>query len=268
MGSASEGAGAGARRSEPLIELHDVRHVYSDGGVEVAALRGVSLTIASGEFVAIVGQSGSGKSTLLHLMGAMDRPASGKILLRGRDLALLDDEARTAVRRREVGFVFQFFNLLPTLDLAENVMLPALLAGTKALEARRRAEELLAAVGLAALSARRVSGLSGGERQRGAIARALINDPALLLADEPTGNLDTVTGGEIVRLLRSLPSARGTAVVLATHARDLIAASDRVLALRDGMIEWPSSSASSSTPSPASSPPSPASFPRSPANPP
>jgi len=236
MDSASEGAG---EPGAPLLVLHDVQHVYDDDGVQVEALRGVSLTIASGEFVALVGQSGSGKSTLLHLMGAMDRPASGKVLLRGRDLALLDDDGRTAVRRREVGFVFQFFNLLPTLDLLENVMLPALLAGTRASEARRRAEELLAAVGLGALGGRRVSGLSGGERQRGAIARALINGPALLLADEPTGNLDTHTGSEVVRLLRGLPAARGTAVVLATHARDIVAAADRVLTLRDGRIEAP-----------------------------
>jgi putative ABC transport system ATP-binding protein len=236
MGSASEGAG---ESRAPLLVLHDVRHVYDDEGVRVEALRGVSLTIESGEFVALVGQSGSGKSTLLHLMGALDRPASGKVLMRGRDLASLDDDGRTEVRLREVGFVFQFFNLLPTLDLLENVMLPALLAGTSPAEARRRAEELLAAVGLAALGTRRVSGLSGGERQRGAIARALVNGPALLLADEPTGNLDTHTGGEVVRLLRGLPAARGTAVVLATHAADLVAAADRVIHLRDGQIEAP-----------------------------
>jgi putative ABC transport system ATP-binding protein len=236
MGSASEGAG---ESRAPLLVLHDVRHVYDDEGVRVEALRGVSLTIESGEFVALVGQSGSGKSTLLHLMGALDRPASGKVLMRGRDLASLDDDGRTEVRLREVGFVFQFFNLRPTLDLLENVMLPALLAGTSPAEARRRAEELLAAVGLAALGTRRVSGLSGGERQRGAIARALVNGPALLLADEPTGNLDTHTGGEVVRLLRGLPAARGTAVVLATHAADLVAAADRVIHLRDGQIEAP-----------------------------
>lgn len=241
MASASdaepEGGVAGRAAEAPLLVLRDVHHVYHEDGVPVEALRGVSLTIDSGEFVAVVGQSGSGKSTLLHLMGAMDRPASGMVLLRGRDLALLDEEERTAVRRRDVGFVFQFFNLLPTLDLLENVMLPALLAGKRAREARRRAEELLGAVGLAALGARQVRGLSGGERQRGAIARALINEPALLLADEPTGNLDSRTGAEVVRLLRELPAARDTAVVLATHARELIEVADRVVMLCDGRIE-------------------------------
>jgi putative ABC transport system ATP-binding protein len=235
MASDSE-HGASASPS-PLLVLHDVHHVYDDDGVRVAALEGVSLSVAAGEVVALVGQSGSGKSTLLHLMGAMDRPTSGEIRLNGHDLARLDEEARTAVRRREVGFVFQFFNLLPTLDLLENVMLPALLAGTGAREARRRAESLLDAVNLASLGARRVSGLSGGERQRGAIARALVNDASLLLADEPTGNLDTETGAGIVRLLRDLPLSHGTTVVLATHAPELAAVADRVITIRDGRIE-------------------------------
>ena len=224
-----------ARRE--LLVLRDVRHVYGDEGGEVEALRGVSLTVQAGEFVALVGQSGSGKSTLLHVMGAMDRPRAGEVWLGGRDVARLDDEARTAIRRREVGFVFQFFNLLPTLDLLENVMLPALLAGVSAGKARRRAEELLAAVGLAALAGRRATALSGGERQRGAIARALVNDAPLLLADEPTGNLDSATGAEIVRLLRGLPATRGTTIVLATHAPELARAADRVVTMRDGRIE-------------------------------
>jgi putative ABC transport system ATP-binding protein len=223
-----------ARRE--LLVLRDVRHVYGEEGGEVEALRGVSLSVRSGEFVALVGQSGSGKSTLLHVMGAMDRPRSGEVWLGGRDVARLDDEARTLVRRREVGFVFQFFNLLPTLDLLENVMLPALLAGAGTVEARRRAEDLLAAVGLSGLAARRATALSGGERQRGAIARALVNDAPLLLADEPTGNLDSATGAEIVRLLRGLPESRRTTVVLATHELALARAADRVVTVRDGRI--------------------------------
>jgi ABC-type lipoprotein export system ATPase subunit len=218
------------------LVLHDVRHVYDDDGVAVEALRGISLEIGRGEFVAVLGQSGSGKSTLLHVMGAMDRPVSGSVMLAGRDLTQLDEEARTAVRRREIGFVFQFFNLLPTLDLLENVMLPALLAGANTGEARARALELLKSVGLAALAGRRASGLSGGERQRGAIARALVNEAPLILADEPTGNLDRHAGGEIVRLLRSLPAARGTTVVLATHSPQVAEAADRLITLEDGRI--------------------------------
>jgi len=228
---------ASARARRDLLVLRDVRHVYGDEGGEVEALRGISLTVGAGEFVALVGQSGSGKSTLLHVMGAMDRPRAGEVWLGGRDVARLDDEARTAIRRREVGFVFQFFNLLPTLDLLENVMLPALLAGMSAAAARRRAADLLAAVGLADLAARRATALSGGERQRGAIARALVNDAPLLLADEPTGNLDSATGAEIVRLLRGLPAKRGTTVVLATHAPELARAADRIVVMRDGRIE-------------------------------
>jgi len=228
--------GAGPRPTQPHLVLDLVRHVYDDDGVAVEALRGISLTIQHGEFVAIVGQSGSGKSTLLHVMGAMDRPVAGTVLLNGQDLAQLDEEARTLIRRREVGFVFQFFNLLPTLDLLENVMLPALLAGVSSGEARGRAEAVLAQVGLAALAGRRVNALSGGERQRGAIARALVNAAPLLLADEPTGNLDRDTGGEIVQLLRSLPAARGTTVVLATHSVAMAEAADRVLTLSDGRV--------------------------------
>jgi ABC-type lipoprotein export system ATPase subunit len=220
----------------PHVVLRDVRHVYDDDGVAVEALRGISLEIGRGELVAILGQSGSGKSTLLHVMGAMDRPASGVVLLGGRDLTTLDEEARTAVRRRDVGFVFQFFNLLPTLDLLENVMLPALLAGASTTQAEARAQELLVSVGLAALARRRASGLSGGERQRGAIARALVNAPALVLADEPTGNLDRHSGGEVVRLLRSLPDAHGTTVVLATHSPLVADVADRRITLSDGRI--------------------------------
>jgi ABC-type lipoprotein export system ATPase subunit len=220
----------------PLLVLRGVRHVYDDDGVSVEALGGVTLSVFPGELVALVGESGSGKSTLLHLMGAMDRPTAGEVILRGRDLGKLDEEERAAVRRREVGFVFQFFNLLPTLDLLENVMLPALIAGRDPLEARARAESLLQAVGLSGLEARRVSHLAGGERQRGAIARALVNEPPLVLADEPTGNLDRRAGAEIVRLLRGLPSAHGTSVVLATHSAALAEVADRVITLSDGII--------------------------------
>jgi len=225
-----------AGTAAPLLVLRDVRHVYDEDGMSVEALGGVTLSVFPGEMVALVGESGSGKSTLLHLMGAMDRPTSGAVILRGRDLATLDEEERAAVRRREVGFVFQFFNLLPTLNLLENVMLPALLAGRSPAEARARAEMLLAAVGLAGLEARRVSHLAGGERQRGAIARALSNAPPLVLADEPTGNLDRRAGGEVVRLLRSLPDVHGATVVLATHSATLAAAADRVITLSDGKI--------------------------------
>ncbi len=228
------------------IELCDVTKSYasaiedgeSAGGADAAvvhALRGVTLTIHSGELVAIVGPSGSGKSTMLNLIGALDRASTGSVKIGGHDLGTLRDGALTALRRDQIGFVFQFFNLLPTLSALENVMLPSLLAGEKLAPVRARAEKRLGDVGLGARLGHRPHQLSGGEMQRVAIARALVNDPPLILADEPTGNLDTKTGEEVLNLLFGVAGARRT-VVLITHDPRIAARADRVITLRDGQV--------------------------------
>jgi putative ABC transport system ATP-binding protein len=215
---------AGARESE------------AEGAVTlVEALRDVSVTVQTGELVAIIGPSGSGKSTLLNLMGALDRPTSGLVRIHGQDLAALDDDGLTHLRRDRIGFVFQFFNLLPTLSALENVMLPSLLAGRATKEVRAKALEQLAAVGLAKRQAHRPDQLSGGEMQRVAIARALVGDPPLVLADEPTGNLDTKTGEDVLRLL--LGAAGTRSVVLVTHDPRIAERADRILTIRDGIVE-------------------------------
>ena len=198
------------------------------------AVRGVSLELAPGEFVAVVGPSGCGKSTLLHLCGGMDRPTAGAVAVDGADLAGLDDEGLTALRRDRVGFVFQFFNLLPTLTLAENIALPLLLAGVPRGAGLARAEKGARRVGLAHRLEHYPAQVSGGELQRAAVARALVHRPALVIADEPTGNLDTDNGGRVLSLLLDLNRETGVAVLLATHDQTLAAAADRVLRLRDG----------------------------------
>jgi putative ABC transport system ATP-binding protein len=202
----------------------------------VEALRGVSITIRAGELVAIVGPSGSGKSTLLNLMGALDRASSGTVKIHGEDLEKLDDDEITHLRRDRMGFVFQFFNLLPTLSALENVMLPSLLAGQGNADVRARARAQLTAVGLASRMGHKPDQLSGGEMQRVAIARALVSDPPLVLADEPTGNLDTKTGDDVLELLLGATTERRT-VVLVTHDPRIAARADRVLTIRDGLVE-------------------------------
>lgn len=219
----------------PIIETHDLWKIYPMNGIGVEALRGVSLTVETGEFVAVVGPSGSGKSTLLHLIGAMDAPTRGDVSLNGHRLTQTSDTERTRLRCREIGFVFQTFNLLPTLSAQENVEIALRLAGVPRRERRARAAELLACVGLEVRADHLPRQLSGGERQRVAIARALANRPALLLADEPTGNLDSVTGESIVALLRQL-NAHGQTIILVTHDAELAAHSGRVLRMKDGQI--------------------------------
>ncbi len=199
------------------------------------ALVGVSLEIAAGSLVAIVGPSGSGKSTLLNLIGALDRPSSGSIEIDGQSIGAADDEVRTKFRRERIGFVFQFFNLLPTMTARENVLLPAKLAGRRDRPTLDRADLLLDQVGLAARKLHKPEHLSGGEMQRVAIARALMMDPPLLLADEPTGNLDTQTGEQVLELLRGAVDARRT-VVLVTHDPRIAERADRVLTIRDGRV--------------------------------
>ena len=221
--------------SVPVLEARGLARDYRMGGEQVHALRGLSLTIEEGEWVSIVGPSGCGKSTLLNLFGAIDRPSAGSVVVRGRDVAQMRDAEATRFRLTNVGFVFQRFYLMPMLSARENVELPMAEAGMKPAERRERARELLAYVGLAARERHRPTQLSGGEQQRVAIARALANRPALLLADEPTGELDARTGEEIIRLFGRL-NADGTTLVVVTHDEELAAAARRVIHMRDGAI--------------------------------
>ena len=218
-----------------LFSLSNVRRTYRTGAGEVSALAGVTLDIDGGELVAIEGPSGSGKSTLLQLLGALDKPTSGSLLFDGRDLSMLNERERTDVRSKDVGFVFQAFNLIPTLTAAENVeaaMVP-LRAGRT--ERRSRAAALLDRVGLGARAAHLPSRLSGGEQQRVALARALANEPRVILADEPTGNLDSTTAEEVVDALRSLTDD-GVTVIVVTHAEDVASRTRRRIRLREGVV--------------------------------
>jgi putative ABC transport system ATP-binding protein len=220
-----------------LLVAEQLGKTYAAGDARVAALADINLTIAAGEFVAIVGPSGCGKSTLLHLCGAMDRPSSGRLSLVGERLDTMPEEALTRLRRSRIGFVFQFFNLLPTLTLGENIALPLLLAGASSHEAMSRAGTFAERVGVSHRLDHLPSQLSGGERQRAAIARALVHSPILLVADEPTGNLDSANGGRVLQLLCTLNRESGVTLLLATHALDIAAAADRLVSLRDGRID-------------------------------
>jgi putative ABC transport system ATP-binding protein len=211
------------------------RYKMGDGFVD--ALREVDLTSARGEFVALVGPSGSGKSTVLNLIGGLDRPTSGQVWVNGTELSASDELTLTRHRRQHVGFVFQGFNLLPRLTAEENVALPLMFSGVPESERMARARALLARVGLGARLAHRPTELSGGEQQRVAIARALVGQPDILLADEPTGNLDTVTGAEIMSLLKELNRERGLTLLVVTHDPEVAAFADRVVKLRDGQVE-------------------------------
>ncbi|MFL5580296.1 MAG: ABC transporter ATP-binding protein [Gemmatimonadaceae bacterium] len=218
-----------------LLVTRDLARDYAMGGDRVHAVRGVSLAVDEGDWVAIVGPSGCGKSTLLNLLGAIDRPDAGSVVLGGRDVADMPDREATRFRLLRVGFVFQRFYLMPTLTARENVELPMAEAKVPKAERRRRAEELLAYVGLAERGRHRPSELSGGEQQRVAIARALANRPAILLADEPTGELDAATGAEVIGLFDRL-NRDGTTIVVVTHDEDLARAARRVIHMRDGHV--------------------------------
>ncbi|MEV6427421.1 ABC transporter ATP-binding protein [Nocardia sp. NPDC051463] len=218
-----------------MLELSDITKHYRVGEQTVRALDGVSLRIGPGEFTSIIGPSGSGKSTLLHLLGALDSPDSGSIRFQGAEIGSLEEEKQSEFRRHRVGFIFQFFNLLPTLTAWENVAIPKLLDGTGLRKAKPRALELLDLVGLGDRAAHRPAELSGGQMQRVAVARALIMDPPLILADEPTGNLDSKTGASILKLLGDIAS-NGNSVVMVTHDMGAIEYCDRVITLRDGRI--------------------------------
>ncbi len=223
--------------SSPAVEAVDVRRSYQLDGVSVEALRGVSLRIDPGEYVAVVGPSGSGKSTLMHLLGCLDRPTSGVLRVGNRDVATLGDGELATLRNRTIGFVFQSFQLLGRTSALDNVALPLVYRGVRRAERRERAEAALTAVGLGHRLGHRPGQLSGGEQQRVAIARALVGEPALLLADEPTGNLDTASGAEILALLDALVRDRGVAVVVVTHDPDVAAMARRRVRMRDGRIE-------------------------------
>jgi putative ABC transport system ATP-binding protein len=221
-----------------MISLHDIEKIYTMGETEVRALDGVSLEIGKGDYVAIMGPSGSGKSTLMNVIGCLDTPTRGSYRLRDKEIATLEDDELAAIRNKEIGFIFQTFNLLPRSDALQNVELPLIYTGHPGLtreERRDRARQALRAVGLDDRMHHRPNEMSGGQRQRVAIARALVNEPSLMLADEPTGNLDSKTGEEIMGLLRDL-HARGHTIVLVTHEEDLAARAARVVRLRDGKI--------------------------------
>jgi len=217
-----------------LLVASQLTKTYTGGTSDVQALADVSFTLAAGEFVALMGPSGCGKSSLLHLCGAMDRPTSGTLSLEGRALASLGDDALTAMRRTRIGFVFQFFNLLPTLTLGDNIALPALLAGASSSEAEQQAAALAGRVGIAHRLRHFPQEVSGGEMQRAAIARALVHRPALLVADEPTGNLDSDNGTRVLDLLAELNRDLGITILMATHAHDVAARASRVLRMKDG----------------------------------
>jgi putative ABC transport system ATP-binding protein len=220
-----------------MIRCIDVRKIYRQGENDITALASVSLDIAKGSFVVIMGPSGSGKSTLLHLIGGLDRPSSGELLVDGRLIGQMTDDEVTLFRRTKIGFVFQFFNLLPTLSALENITLPFVLDGVSKGEADRKAHLLLEKVGLEPRKHHLPEELSGGEIQRVAMARALAFDPPILLADEPTGNLDSKNGDAILSLLRRIKQEQGCTVVMVTHSQEAASYGDRIILLRDGRVE-------------------------------
>jgi ABC-type lipoprotein export system ATPase subunit len=220
----------------PALRLVDVVKAFASGAGDVRAVDGVSLSVPRGQRLAVVGRSGSGKSTLLHLIAGLEPPTSGEVWVDGVDLAGLDDDHRTRRRRESIGIVYQFFNLLPTLSVLENVALPALLGGASLASASARAEELVGRVGLTARRDARPHTLSGGELQRAAIARALVHRPAVILADEPTGNLDTRTAAQVMGLLSELTGDAGATLVLVTHSLEAAKVAERVVELSDGRV--------------------------------
>jgi putative ABC transport system ATP-binding protein len=229
-------SGPGTRAMEPIIRTVGLTRDYPMGGETVHALRGVDLVIAPNEFVAIMGPSGSGKSTLMNLIGCLDTPTAGEYWLAGTEVSRMSDDDLARVRNRQIGFVFQTFNLLPRATSLHNVELPLVYAGLPARERRARASQALASVGLADRMEHKPAELSGGQRQRVAIARALVTEPSIILADEPTGNLDSTTSEEIMKVLEELHRSRGQTIVMVTHEADIAKHAARVVTLHDGMI--------------------------------
>src|ERR671923_2358854 len=223
--------------ARPVIQLDHIHKTYAMGDVEVHALRGVSLTIREGEFVAIMGASGSGKSTTMNILGCLDRPTRGTYILDGEVVSQMSKDERADIRCQKIGFVFQGFNLLPRTSALENVELPMLYLGVDSAERHQRAMEALAAVGLAGREQNHPNQLSGGQQQRVAVARSLVNNPALILADEPTGNLDSRTSVEVMEIFQRLNRERGITLVLVTHETDIAQYADRVVVFKDGKIK-------------------------------
>jgi ABC-type lipoprotein export system ATPase subunit len=221
---------------EVIIKAVNLWKIYRSEGEEVQALKGVNLELQSGEFSLLMGASGSGKSTLLHVLGTLDRPTKGRVLYRGKELFKLPERELLAFRNKKVGFVFQFHYLINELNLLENVMVPLLIGGTAAEEAEERAKELLKAVGLGHRLSHRPFEVSGGEKQRAAVARALVNEPEIVLADEPTGNLDSQTAKSVLSLMRELNRTYGTTFLIATHNRELESFADNIYFIKDGVI--------------------------------
>jgi putative ABC transport system ATP-binding protein len=222
--------------SDTAIEARGLRKTYTLGAVQVEVLNGIDLDVGAGEFLSIMGPSGSGKSTLLYLMGALDTPTSGSLKVNGKELAALKDLQQSLLRRRDIGFVFQFYNLIPNLNVEENVMLPVLLDGGNMRQLRGRVDEILELVGLADRRRHTPRELSGGQQQRVAIARALVNEPDIILADEPIGNLDSRTGTDVMQLLKRINEVKGKTIVQVTHSSEAAAYGHRVIHLRDGRI--------------------------------
>lgn len=218
------------------IQTINLGKQYGIGQVQVHALKNVSLTFQKGEFAAVLGPSGSGKTTLLNIMGTLDRATSGKLLVDNEDVASLNEKQRVWLRRQKIGFVFQFYNLMPVLTAYENVELPMIINATPKKEAQERAKNLLAAVGLQDRANHRPEELSGGEQQRVAVARALANKPAIVLADEPTGDLDSATGEQVMKILHKLSKNQGTTVIVATHDHSILKLADRTVWMKDGQV--------------------------------
>ena len=226
----------GAEMIRPAVETVNLWKSFQLGEVEVEVLRDITITIAKGEFVSIMGPSGSGKSTLLYLIGGLDKPTSGSIRINGKELAKMQDEEESLLRRRDLGFVFQFYNLIPNLTVAENVMLPVLLDGKNLKREESKLEQILEDVGLSDRRHHTPRELSGGQQQRVAIARALVNEPDIILADEPIGNLDSKTGTEIMKLLQRINRERGKTIIQVTHSEEAAAYGDRIIHVRDGKV--------------------------------
>lgn len=222
--------------SRPVVETVNLWKSFQLGEVEVEVLMDISITIKKGEFVSIMGPSGSGKSTLLYLIGGLDKPTSGSIKINGKELSGMQDEEESLLRRRDLGFVFQFYNLIPNLSVAENIMLPVLLDGKNLKREESKLEQIIDDVGLSDRRHHTPRELSGGQQQRVAIARALINEPDIILADEPIGNLDSKTGTEIMRLLKRINQERGKTIIQVTHSEEAAAYGDRIIHVRDGKV--------------------------------